>query len=82
MKDQKNNQKGPQQHAEGQHGERTHSRFQEQLHESRETEADNVIETHREGKHRLDEDREQHDEADKNQDKNRINKSRRDGNGG
>ena len=27
-------QKGPQQHAEGQHGERTHARFQEQLHES------------------------------------------------
>ena len=26
-------QKGPQQHAEGQHGERTHARFLEQLHQ-------------------------------------------------
>ena len=26
------NQKGPQQHAEGQQGEKTHSRFQEQIH--------------------------------------------------
>ena len=27
-------QKGPQQHAEGQHGEKTHERFREQIHES------------------------------------------------
>jgi len=27
-------QKGPQQHAEGQHGEKTHERFIEQIHES------------------------------------------------
>jgi len=26
--------KGPQQHAEGQHGEKTHERFREQIHES------------------------------------------------
>ena len=31
----KSEQKGPQQHAEGQHGEKTHERFLEQLGESR-----------------------------------------------
>ncbi len=30
----KGQQKGPQQHAEGQHGEKTHERFREQIHES------------------------------------------------
>jgi hypothetical protein len=30
----KEDQKGPQQHAEGQHGEKTHARFREQIHES------------------------------------------------
>lgn len=78
MKDQTNNVKGPQQHAEGQHGERTHARFQEQLHESPASEADNVIASHREGKHRLEEGREQHDEADLQQDRNRLDRKRDD----
>jgi len=30
----KGRQKGPQQHAEGQHGEKTHERFIEQIHEA------------------------------------------------
>ena len=30
----KGRQKGPQQHAEGQHGDKTHERFIEQIHES------------------------------------------------
>jgi hypothetical protein len=73
---QKGNQKGPQQHAEGQQGERTHARFQEQINEHPPTEDDNVIARHREGKHRLDENREQHDEADLQSDKNRIAETR------
>ena len=32
MQSRDGNQKGPQEHAEGQHGEKTHSRFQEQVH--------------------------------------------------
>ena len=76
MKDQSNNIKGAQEHAEGQHGDRTHARFQEQIHESPRTEADNIIATHREGKHRLDEGREQHDEADQQQDQNRRDRNR------
>ncbi len=71
MREHTGRQKGPQRHAEGQHGERTHQRFQEQIHTSPRTDADNVIATHRTGKHRLSEDREQHDEATKNSDRNR-----------
>jgi hypothetical protein len=65
-------QKGPQAHAEGQHGNKTHSRFLEQLHEGehRESRGDE-IERNRanaadKGGRRLVEDREQHDEAEKN----------------
>ena len=35
-------QKGPQQHAEGQHGERTHARFIEQLHQRKEEQQDDL----------------------------------------
>ena len=35
-------QKGPQEHAEGQHGERTHSRFLEQLHQPLERQNDDL----------------------------------------
>jgi hypothetical protein len=59
---------GAQQHAEGQHGKATHRRFVEQLHEgSREakrTESPEVA-----GHHRLHQDRQQHDEAEKNAEK-------------
>jgi hypothetical protein len=34
MAPRKGQQKGPQQHAEGQHGEKTHERFIEQIHEA------------------------------------------------
>jgi hypothetical protein len=34
MVQRKGQQKGPQQHAEGQRGEKTHARFREQIHES------------------------------------------------
>ena len=69
----KPDQKGAQQHAEGQHGPRSHERFQEEISEFRDTPDPTLPEdtSHREGKHRLEEDREQHDEADKNSDRNR-----------
>ena len=68
-------QKGPQEHAEGQHGERAHARFVEQLHQPMRGDDDaasvpNVVKSD-EGRHRLDEDRQQHDEADKNSEFNR-----------
>ena len=63
--------KGATQHAEGQHGERTHQRFIEQLHESPASDEDNIIARHRDEKHRLATDREQHDEAEKNSERNR-----------
>ena len=67
-------QKGPQTHAEGQHGEEAHSRFIEQLHEGRRPSSQELGSASLKGRHRLDEDREQHDEADKNSEKNRLNR--------
>lgn len=65
-------QKGPQAHGEGQHGDKTHRRLMEQLHEG-EARASRQEEIARdrergayEGSRRLVEDREQHDEAEKN----------------
>jgi hypothetical protein len=59
---------GPQRHAEGQHGERTHRRFIEQVQggsgAEKRTEGKPV-----EGHHRLHQDRQQHDEAEKNSEK-------------
>jgi hypothetical protein len=61
-----NSQKGPQRHAEGQHGEKAHQKFLENLHEPLDPVDDNVIASDTKGRHRLFEGREQHDEADKN----------------
>jgi hypothetical protein len=59
---------GPQRHAEGDHGERTHRRFIEQLQEGvvvpKQTDGPPV-----EGHHRLHQDRQQHDEAEKTSEK-------------
>ena len=63
---------GPQRHAEGQHGEKTHRRFIEQLHESRTRDVESEALTEQpdiEGHHRLHQDRQQHDEAEKNSEK-------------
>lgn len=74
-------QKGPQQHAEGAHGEKTHQRFIEQLHEgpSREEKQPghakhrNQDAAHQApGKHRLFENRQQHSEPEKNSEKTRL----------
>ena len=89
------NQKGAQQHAEGQQGEKTRSRLKEQINDEgarEETESqraandpnrfgkrsDAAAEPHEndfpesDGRHRLFEGRQQHDEADKNSEKNRL----------
>ena len=63
---------GPQYHAEGQHGERTHQRFIEMLQENarfREAAANETAKGPVEGNHRLHQDREQHDEAEKGSEK-------------
>ena len=66
-------QKGAQQHPQGGHGERTHRAIVEQLQSNNHNATDdaNPLEN-RVGKHPIYEDREEHDEADKNADKNRL----------
>ena len=74
-------QKGPQDHAEGEHGAKTRSKILEQLH-SRNGAVDpnkNGLETgkniaHHNAAHRLFEARQQHDEAEKNSEKTRLNR--------
>ena len=68
-------QKGPQDHAEGQHGRKTHGAMLEALHSGpsgeergKQPESGGEIEGH----HRLFENREQHDEAELNSEKNRA----------
>lgn len=80
-------QKGAQTHAEGQHSDRAHSKFLEEIHGkhggSEESEGapqsqgqgqNDADEFGRpiEGRHRLHEDRQQHDEAEKNSEANRL----------
>jgi hypothetical protein len=67
-------QKGPQEHAEGQHGERTHSRFLEQIHQPLERQDDDLAVqagADEPGAERLEakrsrDDEAQHDDADAN----------------
>ena len=73
-------QKGPQDHAEGQHGTKTHSKFIEQLHsrngaapEKPTPSAKNP--SHHNNVHRLTEDRQQHDAAEKRSEKTRLNRA-------
>ena len=73
-------QKGPQEHAEGQHGSKTHSKFLEQLHSGNGTPPDATENGsnppknpgHRNAAHRLFEDRQQHDAAEKQSEKTRL----------
>jgi hypothetical protein len=72
-------QPGPQQHAEGQHGDAAHTAFIESLHGkhggSEESEGSPQAENSDRpiaGHHRLVEEREQHDEAEKNSEANRL----------
>ena len=83
MQNKDGKQKGPQDHAEGQHGAKTHSKFIEQLHShSNGSQADSGDEPsandtrHHIAKHnatpRLFGDRQQHDEAEKKSEKTRL----------
>lgn len=63
--------KGAQQHAEGAHGAKTHARIIEQLQSGSRDRTDEP-KAPREGKHRLAEGREQHDEADLSSEKRRL----------
>lgn len=67
-------QKGPQRHAEGQHGRKTHDALLEQLHSGGEQagQPDRGDAPQEKGEHHIFEDRQQHDEADKNSDKHRL----------
>ena len=75
---------GPQRHAEGQHGDKAHAAFLDELHKNDRAAADSdpsdpaphkrdfdEFGVARPGHHRLQEDREQHDEAEKNSEHNR-----------
>ena len=79
MKDrsERQTQKGAQTHPEGSHGKKTRQAILEQLNANGQRTGDREIEAQestamREGKHRVFEDREQHDEAEKNSEKNRL----------
>ena len=67
-------QKGAQGHAEGEHGEKTRARLREmrQSSEPREPRDAAAPDHARDGRHRLFERRAQHDEADRNSEKNRL----------
>lgn len=68
MGNRKKREPGPQQHAEGMHGRKTHGRFIEMLQEREADRLDARAPDHG-GSRRLHEDREQHDEAEKNSEK-------------
>ena len=75
-------QKGPQDHAEGQHGSKTHSKFLEQLQSGNGAATEDLATpseprnhiAHHNSAHRLFEDREQHDEGEKKSEKTRLNR--------
>ena len=77
-RDRRKRQKGPQTHAEGQHGSKTHARFIEQLHQGQHQDpTEERVERNRKkaaykGKRRLVEDRQQHDEGEKNSERTRL----------
>lgn len=74
-------------HAEGQHGPRTHARFVEQLRETPPAEPEQEVTERKrkraaqEGKRRLVEDRQQHDEGEKNSERTRLAKELQHGRG-
>jgi hypothetical protein len=72
-------QQDAQKHAEGQYGDRARAANRDRIHHSEdqadgqsEDPSDSPSSTEGQGRHRLDEDRQQHDEADKNSEKNRA----------
>ena len=74
MKEKGKRQKGAQRHAEGTHGEVTRRAIREQINSGsrhEEPSQSDPVEP-KLGRHKIHEDREQHDEADKNSEKNRL----------
>ncbi|MEO8909366.1 MAG: hypothetical protein ABI408_03980 [Gemmatimonadaceae bacterium] len=76
-------QKGPQDHAEGQHGAKTRNKILEQLHSKNGNGAADPKkngtlpakpDAHHSAAHRLFDERQQHDEAEKNSEKTRLNR--------
>jgi len=73
-------QKGPQDHAEGQHGAKTRNKILEQLHSGNGVKPEpppnpldpTKTDAHHNSAHRLFEERQQHDEAEKNSEKTRL----------
>jgi hypothetical protein len=76
--DHSKNQPGAQQHAEGDYGDKARQRNREELQSGGDNEDDRAPSAAppREGRHKIHEDREQHDEADKNSEKNRLARDR------
>jgi len=71
MQNSDGHQKGPQDHAEGGHGEKTRSKILEQLHSGGNHKAEKEHAEHP-GAHRLVADRKQHDVAEKRSEKTRL----------
>jgi hypothetical protein len=67
-------QKGAQKHAEGQHGRKAHARLIETVQEGRPPSPRELRARSRQGEHRLQQDRQQHDDAEKHSEKNRLNR--------
>ena len=77
MKDQSNNQPGAQRPPEGGYGDAARKANLDRLHTSEDGGAeDDAVDQPREGRHKIHEDRQQHDEADKNSEKNRLARDR------
>jgi hypothetical protein len=77
MKDQSNNQPGAQRHPEGGYGEAARKANLDRLQTSQDAgDDDDAAEQPRQGRHKIYEDRQQHDEADKNSEKNRLARDR------
>lgn len=76
MKDRTNDQPGAQRHAEGEYGDLTRERNRERIQEPFDVDETDDPNERKVGRHRLHEDREQHDEADKNSEKNRLARER------
>ena len=76
MKDRTNDQPGAQRHAEGEYGDLTRERNRERIQEPFDVDETDDLNPPKAGRHRIHEDREQHDEADKNSEKNRLARER------
>lgn len=72
MQNSDGHQKGPQDHAEGEHGEKTRNKILEQLHSGGQHKTNGKEHPEHPGAHRLVADRKQHDAAEKQSEKTRL----------